>query len=114
MAKSCSTCATLISAPHGMHRIPSVTSRKLHNYCIGFGYPDRRKTRCEPDARRRYSTLSSDERTRLLAITRSRSLPAALTWRGETVLTGAFGETAGGKAHCGAHRLGGANRRRVA
>ena len=113
MAKSCSTCASRISAPHEMHRIPSVTSRKLHNYCIGFGYPDQRRTRCEPDARRRYSRCPATNARVLLAITRSCSLPAALTLRAKIVFAGLCGEPAEEKAHR-AVRLGQDDRRTCA
>jgi putative transposase len=41
---------------------------------------------CEPDGRKALLTMSSDERAHLLAITRSRSLPAALTLRAKIVL----------------------------
>ena len=51
-------------------------------------------------------TLSSDERTRLLTLTRSRSLPAALTLRAKIVLAGLCGEPAKEKAHRGAVWLG--------
>jgi hypothetical protein len=59
-------------------------------------------------------TLSSDERTRLLAITRSRSPPAALTLRAKIVLAGLCGEPAEEKAHRGAVRLGQDDRRTCA
>ena len=63
----------------------------------------------EPDANRAPEgdvTLSRDERTRLLAIAPSRSLPAALTSRAKIVLAGLCGEPATEKAHRGAVWLG--------
>src|SRR6476619_1238760 len=59
-------------------------------------------------------TLSSDERTRLLTLTRSRSLPAALTLRAKIVLAGLCCEPAEEKAHRGAVRLGQDDRRTCA
>ena len=58
-------------------------------------------------------TLSSDERTRLLTLTRSRSLPAALTLRAKIVFAGLCGEPAEEKAHR-AVRLGQDDRRTCA
>src|SRR6202171_6115926 len=57
-----------------------------HNYCIGFGYPDRRSYPMRTGRPKATLTISSDERAHLLAITRSRSLPAALTLRAKIVL----------------------------
>src|SRR5262245_33582511 len=51
-----------------------------------FGYPDRRGYPMRTGRPKAELTMSSDERAHLLAITRSRSLPAALTLRAKIVL----------------------------
>src|SRR5262245_37648168 len=53
---------------------------------MGFGYPDRRRYPMRTGRPKAMLTISSDERTQLIAITRSRSLPAALTMRARIVL----------------------------
>src|SRR5258707_14677868 len=53
---------------------------------MGFGYPDRRRYPMRTGRPKALLTMSSDERAHLLAITRSRSLPAALTLRAKIVL----------------------------
>src|SRR5499427_8594423 len=53
---------------------------------MGFGYPDRRSYPMRTGRPKAMLTISSDERTQLTAITRSRSLPAALTLRAKIVL----------------------------
>src|SRR6266403_3001017 len=53
---------------------------------MGFGYPDRRRYPMRTGRPKAVLTMSSEERAHLLAITRSRSLPAALTLRAKIVL----------------------------
>src|SRR5262245_7483082 len=53
---------------------------------MGFGYPDRGRRPMRPAPPKSILTISSDERTQLMSITRSRSLPAALTLRAKIVL----------------------------
>src|SRR3977135_1453795 len=53
---------------------------------MSFGYPDRRRYPMRTGRPKVKLTMSSDERAHLLAITRSRSLPAALTLRAKIVL----------------------------
>src|SRR6195256_4216212 len=53
---------------------------------MSFGYPDRRRYPMRTGRPKVKLTISSDERAHLLAITRSRSLPAALTLRAKIVL----------------------------
>src|ERR1700747_927603 len=53
---------------------------------MGFGYPDRRRYPMRTGLPKTELTMSSEERAQLLAITRSRSMPAALTLRAKIVL----------------------------
>src|SRR5262245_39562864 len=53
---------------------------------MGFGYRDRRRYPMRTGRPKVELTMSSEERAQLLAITRSRSMPAALTLRAKIVL----------------------------
>src|SRR3979409_894458 len=53
---------------------------------MSFGYPDRRRYPMRTGRPKVKLTMSSDERAHLLALPRSRSLPAALTLRAKIVL----------------------------
>src|SRR5262245_20768929 len=54
---------------------------------MGFGYPDRGRCPRRTGRRKAMLTISCDDRTQLMSMTRSRSLPAALTSRAKIVLT---------------------------